>query len=99
MLVQIKEPTARRAVHMLFTGEKVKADSLEPTPELGAHRRIQGVRLIPLSDLLRMKLTSFRLKDQTHIKDLQEAGLITPEIEQAVPAALRERLRQVLSTQ
>lgn len=46
-----------------------------------------------------MKLTSFRLKDQTHIKDLQEAGLITPETEQAIPAALRERLNQVLRSE
>jgi hypothetical protein len=92
MLVQIKEPTARRAVHMLFTGEKVKADSLEPTPDLGAPRRIQGVRLIPLADLLRMKLTSFRAKDEAHVKDLDEAGLITPEIEATLSHALRERL-------
>ena len=68
MLVQIKEPTARRAVHMLFTGEKVKADSLEATPELGTPQRIHGVRLIPLADLLRMKLTSFRAKDEAHIR-------------------------------
>jgi hypothetical protein len=99
MLVQANEPSARRAVHMLFSGEKVKADAPEATPKLGRCRTIRGIRLIPLADLLCMKLTSFRLKDQTHIKDLQEAGLITPEIEQAVPAALRERLDQVLRTQ
>jgi hypothetical protein len=92
MLVQVKEPTARRAVHMLFTGEKVKANSLEPTPGLGTARTIQGVRLIPLADLLRMKLTSFRAKDEAHVKDLDEAGLITPEIEATLSDALRERL-------
>jgi hypothetical protein len=46
-----------------------------------------------------MKLTSFRIKDQTHIKDLQEAGLIKPEVEQAIPATLRGRLDQVLRSQ
>jgi hypothetical protein len=46
-----------------------------------------------------MKLTSFQIKDQTHIKDLQEAGLITPEIAQAIPATLRGRLDQVLRSQ
>lgn len=99
MLVQTENPSARRAVHMLFTGEKVKADSLEPTPELGEGRTINGIRLIPLEDLVRMKLTSFRIKDQTHIKDLQEAGLITPEIERAMPATLRDRLAQVIRSQ
>jgi hypothetical protein len=37
-------------------------------------------------------LTSFRIKDQTHIKDLDDAGLIGPEIEATLSAALRERL-------
>lgn len=99
MLGQAEYPSARRAVRMLFTGEKVGADSPEPTPELGEGRTIHGIRLMPLEDLVRMKLTSFRLKDQTHIKDLQEAGLITAEIERAIPASLRDRLAQVLRSQ
>jgi hypothetical protein len=98
MLFQADRPSSRRAVHMLFTGERVKDDSPEPTPELGKSRTLNGVRLIPLERLLLMKLTSFRLKDQTHIKDLQEAGLIKPEIEQTVPAALQDRLPHVLRT-
>jgi hypothetical protein len=94
MLVQGENPSARRAVHMLFTGEKVKADSLEPTPELGESRTISGVRLIPLEDLVHMKLTSFRAKDEAHIRDLDEAGLITREIEANLSLVLRERLLQ-----
>jgi hypothetical protein len=42
-----------------------------------------------------MKLTSFRLKDKTHIVDLDLVGLITPEIEAGLPDVLRERLQQV----
>ena len=42
-----------------------------------------------------MKLTSFRLKDKVHIQDLDGVGLITPEIEAALPEPLRERLREV----
>ena len=83
MLVQAAEPSARRAVH------------LEPTPELGPCRTIQGVRLIPLVDLVRMKLTSFRAKDEAHLKDLDEAGLITAEVETKLSTVLRERLAQV----
>jgi len=83
MLVQAAEPSTRRAVH------------LEPTPELGPCRTIQGVRLIPLVDLVRMKLTSFRAKDEAHLKDLDEAGLITAEVETKLSTVLRERLAQV----
>jgi hypothetical protein len=94
MLVQADAPSARRAVHMLFTGERVKQNSVEPTPELGDARRINGIRLIPLQDLLRMKLTSFRAKDEAHINDLDEAGLITPDMEATLSPILLERLRQ-----
>jgi hypothetical protein len=92
MLVQAAKPSARRAVHLVFTGEKVRPEYLEPTPELGSYRQIRGLRLIPLADLIRMKLTSFRANDETHVKDLDSAGLITPEVEASLPPALRERL-------
>jgi hypothetical protein len=95
MLVQTEEPTARRAVQLIFTGEKVKAGYPEPVPAIGPYRTLQGVRLVPLADLVRMKLTSFRSKDETHLKDLDEAGLITSEIEAALSQTLRARLEQV----
>lgn len=78
---------ARRGVHIVFSGD----------PELGSFRMIRGVRLIPLADLIRMKLTSYHLKDQTHLKDLEEAGLITADIADSLPAVLRERLERVRS--
>lgn len=58
----------RRAIHLYP----------EATPELGPCRRIKGLRLVPLADLVRRKLTRFRFKDQMHLKHLDEAGLITP---------------------
>jgi hypothetical protein len=42
-----------------------------------------------------MKLTSFRAKDEAHLKDLDQAGLITPEIERELSSALRQRLSQM----
>ena len=42
-----------------------------------------------------MKLTSFRIRDKTHLIDMDSVGLITPEIEAALPEALRERLQRV----
>jgi hypothetical protein len=94
MLVQAGSPSARRAVHMIFEGEKVRPEYSAPTPELGSYRTIRGIRLVPLIDLVRMKLTSFRSKDETHINDLDEIGLITPEMEAALSPIHRERLVQ-----
>jgi hypothetical protein len=94
MLVRPDQPSTRRAIHFVFAGETMRPDA-EPTPELGPYRQIRGLRIIPLVDLVRMKLTSFRLKDQTHLKDLDEAGPITPEIAKDLSPVLAERLAQV----
>ena len=50
---------------------------------------------VPVADLVKMKLTSFRFKDQAHLKDLDDAGAITPEIETALSPVLAERLARV----
>ncbi len=95
MLVQTAEPSARRAVHLILAGEKVRTEYAEPAPELGPARRLCGVPLIPLADLVRMKLTSFRARDEAHLKDLDEAGLITAEMEAGLSPVLHQRLTQV----
>jgi hypothetical protein len=51
--------------------------------------------LAPVADLVRMKLTSFRLKDKVHLQDMDSVGLITPKIEAGLPAELRDRLHQL----
>jgi hypothetical protein len=95
MLLPVEEPLARRAVHLVLAGERVHQEDVEATPQLGPAKVIKGMRLIPLPELVRMKLTSFRLKDQMHLKDLEEADLLPPEIEAGLPPILRERLAQV----
>jgi hypothetical protein len=95
MLVQTGHPSARRAVHMVFTGERVRPEYPEPVPAIEGGRELRGIRLIGLADLVRMKLTSFRLKDQVHLKDLDQAGLITAPIEVGLSAEFRTRLESV----
>jgi hypothetical protein len=85
MLVQAGEPSARRAVHLIFS-------------EIGEWSVISQIRVGAAADLIRMKLTSFRLKDEMHLKDLDEAGVITPQIESALSAIQQERLRQMPGT-
>ena len=93
MLLQTAEPE-RRAVHMIFTGERVRPAYAEAAPPIGPHRTIRGIRLVPLEHLIQMKLTSFRAKDEAHINDMDQAGLITPEIEAGLSEPLRARLQQ-----
>ena len=96
MLVDAKQPKARSAVHLLFVREKVRPDYLEPVPGFSEPTiTAEGILLAPVSDLVRMKLTSFRLRDKTHVIDMDSVGLITPEIEAALSEPLRSRLQQV----
>jgi len=102
-MLQFGETTsARNAVHILFSGEKVKASQLEPNPELqpvkvGVHGK--DVWIISIADLVKMKLSSFRLKDQVHVKSLDAAGLITSDVENSLSSELRSRLHYTRITE
>ena len=95
---QRRKPYGRRArLHLVFVREKGSARMICP-PFQGfpsPRQTVEEVLLAPVPDLVRMKLTSFRLKDKTHIVDMDSVGLITPEIEAGLPDALRDRLQQV----
>lgn len=99
MLVDAAKPSARSAVHLVMAGERVRLTDIAPIPEFSApFETSEGIRIVPVADLLRMKLTSFRLKDKVHIQDMDGVGLIAPEIEAALPSELRERLAEVRAT-
>lgn len=100
MFLDREKPRVRGGVHLLFEKEKVRGEYAYPVPALAEDppRSAQGFRIAPLESLVLMKLTSFRRKDQVHLEDLLEVGLITPEIEERLPADLRERLTQLKQT-
>ena len=93
---------AVNAIHLLFVGEKVKAAQATAHPSVAPeHKTIQGqqVPVIPVTDLVRMKLGANRDKDRVHLRSLDAAGLITAEVERELPGELRTRLRQVRETE
>jgi len=98
MFVDAGQSTARRAVHLVCVREKVRPEYAEPVPGFSEAPAIHGLLVAPVDDLVRMKLTSFRLKDKVHIQDLDGVGLITPEIEAQLPDLLRQRLAEVRAT-
>jgi hypothetical protein len=99
MLVNAKEPRAVTGVHMIFVREKVRSEYLEAVPGFSQPTRLRGLMLAPVADLLRLKLTSFRMKDRVHVQDMDSVGLITPEIEASLPDVLRARLAEVRATE
>jgi hypothetical protein len=79
MLIYGDAEPAKNAVHLIFSGEKFRPNYVAPTPAIEPEaKRILGkeVMVIPVADLVGMKLTSFRLKDQVHVQSLDAVALV-----------------------
>ena len=94
----VEEPNAstRDAVRIVLSGEMVRNDDFEPNPDIEPTETANDFRTIKLETLVRMKLNSFRRKDQVHILDMISVGLIDPSWLQRFPAELRQRLKTLL---
>jgi len=90
MFVDAKAPRATSAIHVVY---------LDAVPVSDPVRTRNGILIAPVADLVRMKLTSFRLKDKVHIQDMDSVGLITPEIEAGLSEPLCARLAEVRATE
>lgn len=85
------------AVHLLYAGERVRANDPLATPDLAESEMGPAFRVVSLNSLVRMKLTSFRLKDQVHLQDLIGVGLIDDSWPARLPAELAVRLKGLLN--
>jgi len=66
----------RDAIHLLFAGEKVRATHPLPTADVTESVPADDYAIVTLEALVRMKLNSFRRKDQTHLLDMLSLGLL-----------------------
>lgn len=98
MFLDGPDAKARDAVHVLFAGEKVRAEYLEPVPGIDHPFIDKRVKVLPLESLVVMKLTSFRDKDRTHLRDLIDLELIDATWCKRLNAELASRLQQLLDT-
>jgi hypothetical protein len=98
MFLDGPEAKARDAVHVVFSGEKVRPEYLLPVPDVTDAEQTPEFRLLNLEPLVRMKLTSFRRKDQVHVLDLAAVGLVDESWVMRVPPELKERLQELLDS-
>ena len=89
---------ARDAVHVVFAGEKVRPEYTDPAPDVSQSEPTESFRVLKLESLVRMKLTSFRDKDRTHLRDFLEVGLIDAAWVDRLPPELAARLQVLLDT-
>jgi hypothetical protein len=98
MFLDGPQANPRDAVHVLFAGEKVRGGDALPAPDVAEAEAAGSFRVLNLDALVRMKLTSFRDKDRTHLRDLLGIGLIDASWVGRLPADLAARLQQLLDT-
>lgn len=89
---------ARDAVHVVFAAEKVRPEYALPAPDVTETETAPPFRVLTLEALVRMKLTSFRDKDRTHLRDFLEVGLIDAGWCARLPEPLANRLQELIDT-
>ena len=88
---------ARDAVHVVFAGKKVREEYSEPVPEINEYEWIEDARTLPFDRLVKMKLTSFRRKDQVHLLDMISINMIDESWLERFSPELRQRLEELLN--
>jgi len=86
----------RDGVHVLFAGEKVREEYVAPAANVEESESTDKFRVVTLEALVRMKLTSFRRKDQVHLLDMIAVGLIDATWTSLLIPDLAARLQQLL---
>ena len=94
--LEAEASSVRDAVHIVFAGELVRAGEPAPNPGLEASVDSGEFRVLDLAALVQIKLTAFRDKDRTHLRDLIEAGLVDQTWPVRFPKALGTRLQAIL---
>ena len=88
----------RDAVHVVMAGEKVRPEYVSTAPDVNEWEKPTSFRVVKLESLVRMKLTSFRDKDRTHLRDMLDIGLIDKTWIDRAGGELGKRLQQLIDT-
>ncbi|MHC4178187.1 MAG: hypothetical protein ACYSWU_11810, partial [Planctomycetota bacterium] len=84
-------------VHVVFAGEKVRPEYVAPVPDVTESEATAPFRILGLESLVRMKLTSYRRKDQVHLLDLLDIGLIDASWVGRLTPELGARLQELIA--
>lgn len=92
------EAKARDAVHLVFAREKVRSHEPMSNPDVDDSEDAGSFRVLSLPALVQIKLTAFRDKDRTHLRDLIDVGLIDDSWCGRFPTELAIRLKSLIDT-
>jgi hypothetical protein len=98
MFLDGPDAKARDAVHVIFAAEKVKEEDAVVAPDVTESELGATFRVVSLEALVRMKLVANRRKDQVHLDDMVQLGLIDATWPARFPPELAARLQHILDT-
>ena len=85
-----------QGIHILLAGQNVKESYASPTPRVDQSQVVENKRVVELTQLVEMKLNSYRRKDQTHLLDMIGVGLIDASWPAKFESPLGQRLQELL---
>ncbi len=97
MFVELAAPSPKRAVHIVWADQLVRAHEQVPAPRVDESTVLGGMAVASLDALLRMKLTAWRRHDQVHVDDLLKVGLIDATWVARFPPELAARLQFLIA--
>jgi hypothetical protein len=98
MLLERDDPNPRRAVHILWAGEKVRSEYVLPSPSIDDIDEVfPGMPVVSLLSLVTMKLMANRDHDRTHLRDMIDVELVSRDMLAQLPAELATRLDALLT--
>jgi hypothetical protein len=98
MFLERTDPNPRRAVHLVWAGEKVRPEYPRPSPTMDQRQTLgPGKQVVALDGLVVMKLMANRDQDRVHLRDLIEVGLVGRELLPTLPTELVSRLDALLT--
>jgi len=97
MFLERADSNPRKAVHLLWAGEKVRPEYPLPSPGIDESELLEpGKPVVSLGGLVLMKLMANRDQDRVHLRDLIEVGLVGRDLMNALPSELAARLEALL---
>jgi hypothetical protein len=98
MFLEPNDLNPRHGVHLVWAGEKVKAEDPLANPAIEDRQELEPTKsVVSLPGLVRMKLMANRDRDRVHISDLIDVGLIDRAMLDGLPAELATRLDALLT--
>ncbi len=98
MFLERTDPNPRKAIRLLWAGEKVRPEYPLASPTVDERQMLEpGKHVVSLAGLVRMKLLANRDFDRVHLRDLIEVGLVDRALLQTLPPDLASQLDALLS--